>query len=67
MEINIVDKLKTKTYIIDLNSKVLYDGNGSFQEVLEKAVKEKIELPNADLRKKELNEEIIVSEHSRHK
>lgn len=44
------DNFKKKTYIKDLDGKILYEGRGNFQRVLENAVKEGIELPKADLR-----------------
>lgn len=43
------------TYIKDLNGKTLYKGEGSFQEILEKAVAENVPLPRADLRNQEFN------------
>lgn len=46
------DHFKKKTYIKDLDGKILYEGRGSFQKVLERAVKEGVELPKADLRNK---------------
>lgn len=43
------DWLFKKSCIKNLEGKVLYEGRGSFQTVLEKAVKEGVELPRADL------------------
>ncbi|MCK5296645.1 MAG: pentapeptide repeat-containing protein [Alphaproteobacteria bacterium] len=45
-----LDFLRKTTYIKNLDGKVLYEGKGSFQSVLENAVEEGIELPRADLR-----------------
>lgn len=44
-----LDLFKKKTYIKDLDGKILYEGRGFFQRVLERAVREGIELPKADL------------------
>lgn len=44
------DNFKKKTYIKDLDGKILYEGRGPFQRVLENAVRKGIELPRADLR-----------------
>ena len=47
---NFFDFLRKKTHIKDLDGKILYEGRGSFQKVLEQAVREEVELPKADLR-----------------
>lgn len=43
-------KYRKSTYIKDLDGNILYEGRGPFQAVLEKAVKEGVALPKADLR-----------------
>lgn len=44
--------LKKPTYIKNLDGEILYEGRGPFQKVLENAVSEGVELPNADLRER---------------
>ncbi|MGD9638407.1 MAG: pentapeptide repeat-containing protein [Alphaproteobacteria bacterium] len=48
----LIDLFRETTYINDLDGKILYEGRGTFQRVLEQAVREGVELPKADLSNK---------------
>ncbi len=44
------DRFKKTNYIKNLKGDILYESKGNFQEILEQAVKEKVDLSGADLR-----------------